>query len=149
MGPAEVQSISRQLAAASNGKFSPQDIAKTFNKPRGFIAIATRDFISNAFGFTLPQELRQHWDLGDGTAQKIITTFGSLLTANLITTPIDGIKTAVLTDNNLGFIDAFKKLFSENTLYKGYTLRASRQAGIFSLTFVGAEYVYEKAFKQS
>lgn len=144
MAPAEIKSIAAQIARSSGA--NPQDVIKTFSRGRGAAAILARDMVANIFGFTLPQELREAWNMKHETPQKLATTFLSLAMANIITTPLDVIKTGVLTQKELSAFEAVKTLWESNKLWSGYALRTVRQAGVFSLVFVGAEQVYNTVF---
>ena len=147
MAPAEIKSIAAQIARASQQ--APEAVIKTFSRGRGALAILARDMIANSFGFTLPQELREAWDMKHETPQRLATTFLSLAAANVITTPIDGIKTAVLTQKEVSTFNAVSTLWENNKLWSGYALRTCRQAGVFSLVFVGAEEVYKNLFPKT
>ena len=99
MAPAEITSMAAQIAKSSGE--DPKHVIKTFSRGRGATAILARDMIANVFGFTLPQELREAWNMTHDTPQKLCTTFISLAMANVFTTPIDSIKTAVLTQKEM------------------------------------------------
>lgn len=144
MAPAEIKSMAAQIAKSSGE--DPKHVIKTFSRGRGATAILARDMIANVFGFTLPQELREAWNMTHETPQKLCTTFISLAMANVFTTPIDSIKTAVLTQKEMTAFAVVKDLWESNKLWSGYALRTVRQAGVFSLVFVGAEYLYKDVF---
>jgi len=144
MAPAELKSIAAQIGRASNTP--PADVTKTFSRSRGYVAIFARDLIANSCGFTIPQELREAWNMKNDVPQRLFTTFASLAMANIITTPIDGIKTAVLTQKDISAGKAIATLWDSNKLWSGYALRTFRQASTFSMVFVGAEYIHHEVF---
>jgi hypothetical protein len=144
MIPAEMKSMAAQIAKSSGE--DPKHVIKTFSRGRGATAILVRDMIANVFGFTLPQELREAWNMTHEIPQRLGTTFISLAMANVFTTPIDCIKTAVLTQKQVTAFAVVKDLWESNKLWSGYALRTVRQAGVFSLVFVGAESLYTSVF---
>jgi hypothetical protein len=144
MAPAEIKSMAAQIAKSSGE--DPKHVIKTFSLGRGATAILARDMIANVFGFTLPQELREAWNMKHEIPQRLGTTFISLAMANVFTTPIDCIKTAVLTQKEMTAFAVVKDLWESNKLWSGYALRTVRQAGVFSLVFVGAESLYKSVF---
>jgi hypothetical protein len=144
MGPAEVKSMAAQIATTS--KQTTAEVLKGFSKSRGYKAIALRDLIANSFGFTLPQALRDEWNMAHDLPNRLATTFGSQAVANVFLTPLDSIKTAVLTNPNLSLKDAAVSLWENNRLWSGYGMRTLRQASMFTLVFVGAEQVHKTIF---
>lgn len=144
MGPAEVKSIGAQIAKTTHTKLDT--VLKGLSKSRGYQAIAIRDLVANSFGFTLPQVLREEWNMDHDLPNRLATTFFSQALANTILTPIDSIKTALLTQPNVSAKDTIINLWDSNRLWNGYGLRTLRQATMFTLVFVGAEQVHKTLF---
>ena len=148
MAPAEVKSMAAQMSTIS-GK-SPEAAFKSFCLKRGYLAIGIRDLIANSAGFTAPQLLREAWDIEESSVpNKMGTTFVSQVVANIILTPIDAIKTGVLTNATMSAKDVVTSLWTENRLWNGYVLRTGRQATMFTLVFVGAEYAHDCMFPKA
>jgi hypothetical protein len=144
MAPAELESMIKQLAVTAQKDIA--DVLKDVSKSRAYKAIAIRDLVANSVGFTLPQALREEWNMEHDLPNRLGTTFASQALANTVLTPLDSIKTAVFTQPKTSLKDCVVSLWDSNRLWNGYGLRTIRQASMFTMVFVGAEQIYKTLF---